>query len=88
MANLIIVCGPQAVGKMTVAESIRDKLKYNLMINHDSIEVSNKVFGFDTPAQKEFNGIFREKVFEIAIKHNVDLIFTYVCAFEMQTEKD
>ncbi len=76
MANLIIVCGPQAVGKMTVAESIRDKLKYNLMINHDSIEVSNKVFGFDTPAQKEFNGIFREKVFEIAIKHNVDLIFT------------
>ncbi len=27
MANLIIVCGPQAVGKMTVAESIRDKLK-------------------------------------------------------------
>lgn len=88
MANLIIVCGPQAVGKMTVAESIRDKLKYNLMINHDSIEVSDKIFGFATPAQKEFNSIFREKVFEIAIKHNVDLIFTYVCAFEMQTEKD
>lgn len=88
MANLIIVCGPQAVGKMTVAESIRDKLKYNLMINHDSIEVSDKIFGFATPAQKEFNSIFREKAFEIAIKHNVDLIFTYVCAFEMQAEKD
>ena len=28
MANLIIVCGPQAVGKMTVAESLRDKLRY------------------------------------------------------------
>ena len=26
MANLIVVCGPQAVGKMTVAESLRDKL--------------------------------------------------------------
>lgn len=88
MANLIIVCGPQAVGKMTVAESIRDKLKYNLMLNHDSIEVSDKIFGFATPAQKEFNSIFREKAFEIAIKHNVDLIFTYVCAFEMQVEKD
>ena len=34
MANLIVVCGPQAVGKMVVAESLRDKLKYNLMINH------------------------------------------------------
>ena len=26
MANLIVVCGPQAVGKMVVAESLWDKL--------------------------------------------------------------
>mgnify|MGYP002511947101 FL=1 len=75
MANLIIVCGPQAVGKMTVAESLRDKLKYNLMINHDSIEVSDRIFGYATPAQKEFNKVFREKAFEIAVKNNIDLIF-------------
>lgn len=87
MANLIVVCGPQAVGKMTVAESLRDKLKYNMMMNHDSIEVSDKIFGFATPAQKEFNAIFREKAFELAVKHNVDLIFTYVCAFEMPEER-
>ena len=43
MANLIVVCGPQAVGKMTVAESLRDKLKYNMMMNHDSIEISDKI---------------------------------------------
>ena len=43
MANLIIVCGPQVVGKMTVAESLRDKLKYNMMMNHDSIEISDKI---------------------------------------------
>ena len=36
MANLIVVCGPQAVGKMTVAESLRDKIGYSLMVNHDS----------------------------------------------------
>ena len=88
MANLIIICGPQAVGKMTVAESLRDKLKYNLMMNHDSIEVSDKIFGFATPAQHEFNAIFREKAFEMAVKHNVDLLFTYVCAFEMQQERE
>ncbi len=88
MANLIILCGPQAVGKMTVAESIRDKIKYNLMTNHDSIEVSDRIFGFATPAQKEFNAIFREKVFEIAVKHNIDMLFTYVCAFEMPEEKE
>lgn len=88
MANLIIICGPQAVGKMTVAESLRDKLKYNLMINHDSIEISDKIFGFATPAQREFNAIFREKAFEVAVKHNVDLLFTYVCAFEIPKERE
>ena len=86
MANLIVVCGPHAVGKMTVAESLRDKLKYNLMMNHDSIEVSDRIFGFNTPAQREFNSIFREKAFELAIKHNVDLLFTYVAAFEKEEE--
>ncbi|MBO4414777.1 MAG: AAA family ATPase [Lachnospiraceae bacterium] len=88
MANLIIVCGPQAVGKMVVAESLRDKLKYNMMMNHDSIEISDRIFGFATPAQREFNACFREKAFELAVKHNVDLIFTYVCAFDMQEERD
>ena len=88
MANLIIVCGPQAVGKMTVAESLRDKLRYNMMMNHDSIEVSDRIFGFATPAQKEFNSIFREKAFELAVKYDVDLIFTFVCAFDVPEERN
>ena len=88
MANLIVVCGPQAVGKMTVAESLRDKLHYNMMMNHDSIEVSDRIFGFATPAQREFNAFFREKAFELAVKHNVNLIFTYVCAFDIAEERE
>lgn len=38
--------------------------------------------------KKEFNRFFREKAFELAVKHNVDLIFTYVCAFEMPEERE
>lgn len=87
MADLIVICGPQAVGKMTVAESLRDKTGYRLMTNHDSIEASDKIFGFATPAQKEFNAAFREKAFELAIKHNLNMLFTYVCAFEMPEER-
>lgn len=45
MANIIIISGPQAVGKMTVAEKLKEKIGYSLMINHDSIEVSDKIFG-------------------------------------------
>ena len=88
MANLIVVCGPQAVGKMTVAESLRDKLRYNMMMNHDSIELSDRIFGFATPAQREYNAVIREKAFELAVKHQVDLIFTYVCAFDIREERD
>ena len=86
MANLIVVSGPQAVGKMTVAESLRDKLRYHMMMNHDSIELSDRIFGFGTPAQKEFNGAIRESAFALAVKHNVDLIFTFVCAFDMEED--
>ena len=88
MANLIVICGPQAVGKMTVAECLRDKLRYNMMMNHDSIELSDRIFGFATPAQREFNAHIRQKAFELAVKHGVDMIFTYVCAFEMREERD
>ena len=87
MAHLIVVCGPHAVGKMTVAESLRDKLRYNMMMNHDSIELSDRIFGFATPAQKELNECIREKAFELAVKHHVDLIFTYVCDFDDPEEK-
>ena len=88
MANLIVVCGPHAVGKMTVAESLRDKLRYNMMMNHDSIELSDRIFGFATPAQNELNEEIRQKVFSLAVKHNLDMIFTYVCAFDEPEERE
>ncbi len=86
MASLMIVTGPQAVGKMTVAEQIRDKTNFHLMVNHDSIEISNKIFGRGSDAQKKFNQLFREAAFKTAIENNVDLIFTFVTAFDLEEE--
>lgn len=82
MANLIVVSGPQAVGKMTIAEKIRERLGYSLMVNHDSIEVSDKIFGMGTPAQKELNKIIRKGAFDTTIKYDIDMIFTFVTAFD------
>ena len=83
MANLIVITGPQAVGKMTVAEALKEKIGYKLMINHDSIELAIKIFGNKTESQKEFNEIVRAKAFEIAAKNNENMIFTYVTAFDI-----
>lgn len=86
MANLIIVSGPQAVGKMTVAESLRDKIGYSLMVNHDSIEVSDKIFERGSDAQKELNKLIRVGAFQTAIKYDVDMIFTFVTAYDSQED--
>ena len=86
MANLIIVSGPQAVGKMTVAESLRDKTNYRLMTNHDSIELSDVIFERTSPAQKEFNQLIRKAAFDTAVKNNIDMIFTYVMAYDQKSD--
>lgn len=86
MANIIIVSGPQAVGKMTIAENLKDKIGYALMVNHDSIEVSNKIFGGKTEAQKELKALIRKDVFDLAVKHNINLIFTVVVAYDLPEE--
>ena len=88
MANLIVISGPQAVGKMTVAEQLKEKTGYSLMVNHDSIEVSDKIFGFATPAQREFNWLIRRAAFDTAIKYNESLIFTVAIDFDKQEEFD
>ena len=64
MPNLVVISGPQAVGKMTIAEKLKEKIVYSLMVNHDSIEVSNKIFGRKTDAQKELKALIRKDVFE------------------------
>ena len=86
MANLIIISGPQAVGKMTVAEHLKNKIGYSLMVNHDSIEPAIKIFEKSCEAQKEFKSLFRKCAFETAIKHNVDMIFTLVVAYDLPEE--
>ena len=86
MANLVVITGPMAVGKMTVAEELKNRIGYNLMVNHDSIEVSDKIFGFATPSQKEFNQLIRKEAFKTSIKYNESMIFTVVTDFSDKNE--
>lgn len=86
MANIVIITGPMAVGKMTVAEALKEKIGYRLMTNHDSIEISDKIFGFATKSQKEFNEMIRSVAFDIAIKYNESMIFTLVVDFSDEKE--
>lgn len=88
MSNLIVVTGPQAVGKMTVAEKLKEKLGFSLLVNHDSIEVSKKIFDSNEKAWRDLNRLIRENVFQIAVQNDVDLIFTFVVAFDLKEDID
>ena len=86
MANLMIICGPQAVGKMTVAKSIKEKTGYSVSTNHDSLEIPSRIFGWGTPSFKELRNIIRKEVFDLSIKNDVNLIFTYIIDFNDEND--
>lgn len=88
MSKLILVVGGQAVGKMTVADAISVKTGIPMTMNHDSHDLAAKIFGWGNPAQKELSRKIRFDTFDTAINNNIDLIFTYVWAFDQKDDWD
>ncbi len=86
--NLILVIGPPAVGKMTVAKHICDRLDYRLFHNHMSIELALEFFEFGTPAFIKLSDTIRETVFEtVADSDHPGLVFTFVWAFNLESDQ-
>ena len=84
--RLLILCGAQAVGKMTVGQALAKITPLKLFHNHMSIEPVIQLFG-------SYNGAavdrLRRVVFEeFAKTDNYGMIFTYVWAFSEQADWD
>ena len=89
MAKLILICGPQAVGKMTVGEELTKITDLKLFHNHMTIEPLLKIFEHKSKEFKELNVLFRKQIFEkFANSNKYGLIFTYVWAFNIQEDWD
>lgn len=84
--NLIMIIGAGAVGKMTVGQELMKITDYRLFHNHHMIEPVIDIFGrFDGATVNEL----RELIFDNFIKsNNVGMIFTYMWAFDMQSDWD
>lgn len=84
--KLLILIGDAAVGKMTVGQELAKTTDLRLFHNHMTIEPILEIFGY-------FNGSairkFREIVFEEFAKSDAyGLIFTYMWAFDIQSDWD
>jgi len=85
MPKLVIICGPQAVGKMTVGQELTKITDLKLFHNHMTIEPLLQIFEHRSKEYKELNTLFRQQIFEkFAKSDKYGLIFTYVWAFDMQ----
>ena len=81
MTDLVAIIGPQAVGKMTIGEKLKEKIGYTLMTNHDSIEIAIKIFSSNKDAKLKLKSKIREDVFNICLENNISIIFTFVVDF-------
>jgi hypothetical protein len=87
--KFILVFGPQAVGKMTVGHELEKTTELKLFHNHMTIELVTPFFNYGTESGKRLVKLFRKEIFEEVSKSDLDgLIFTYVWAFDQQSDWD
>ena len=84
--NLIVLIGSGAVGKMTVGQELMKITDYRLFHNHHMIEPVIEIFGkFDGAVINKL----REDIFDAFLETDYSgLIFTYMWAFDMQSDWD
>lgn len=84
--KLVVIIGNTAVGKMTVGQELMKITGLRLFHNHMTIEPVIEIFGY-------YDGVavsrLREVIFEeFAKSDNEGMIFTYMWAFDMQSDWD
>src|SRR3990167_7602667 len=85
--KLIVLYGPPAAGKYTIAKALSEKTAYKLFHNHLTVDLLKSVFTFGTPGFFRLSQKIRLDIFEQASKDNIPgIIFTFV--YEKRTDDD
>lgn len=84
--KLVLIFGPQAVGKMTVGQELQKSTGLKLLHNHMTIELLAPLFGF-SPEMWELSNKFRKDIFKTAVQSDLEgLIFTFVWGFDLESD--
>jgi shikimate kinase len=78
--RLVFLYGPPAVGKLTVARAIADRLPFRVLHNHLTIDAVTEVLPFGSDVFWRVVGRFRRDLVAAAAEQEIDLIYTYVFA--------
>jgi len=78
--RLVFLYGPPAVGKLTVAKAIAERLPFKILHNHVTIDAVTEVLPFGSDTFWRVVGRFRRDLVAAAAEENIDLIYTFVFA--------
>lgn len=86
--SLVIIIGPQAVGKMTVGQELAKLTGFKLFHNHMSIDLVGQFFSYSSDVGRELVGRIRWDIFNAVAASDLEgLIFTYVWAFDLPSDR-
>lgn len=87
--KLIVIFGPQAVGKMTVGQELEKITHLKLFHNHMTIELVAPFFSYGSEDGQRLVDLFRKEIFEAVVKSDLEgLIFTYMWDFNEKEDWD
>ncbi len=78
--TFVLIYGPPAVGKLTVATELAKVTGFKLFHNHVSVDVAEAIFSRNGPSFGHVVKSINQVVFQEAAREEVDLIFTFVYA--------
>src|SRR5690554_6385692 len=88
--DLILLVGPQAVGKMTIGLELEKHLDAKLLYNHETMDLFARFLNY-TPITFELSEHMRLSLFEACTKNEKTnakqgIIFTVVAGFTMESD--
>ena len=86
-AGLVVIFGPPAVGKMTVAQAVAARSSFRVFHNHAVLEPLLDVFDYATESFQRLLRQVRLDVITEAARVAVPLVFTYAWALELADDR-
>ena len=85
--KLVIIFGPQAVGKMTIGHQLESITDLKLFHNHMTIELVTPFFDYSTNEGKRLVRFFRQEIMTAVASSDLPgLIFTYIWEFNSKSD--
>jgi len=76
--ELVVIYGPPAAGKLTVAKELEKITGFKVFHNHLTGDIASTIYEFNSEPYKKFVEKLREMIFKEAAKSDTKMIFTFV----------